>query len=282
MEKFKIVVDSSADLHTLPDIPFSSAPLKIITSEKEYVDDWTLDVQEMVDALLQYTGRSSTSCPSQKDWLKAFGDGEAIFCITISGTISGSFNAANAAKALYESAHPGRKVFVIDSLSTGPEMKLIVERIRDEILAGQSFDEICAGITAYCKQTGLLFVLESMKNLANNGRVSRIAAKAAGLLGIRIVGKASEKGELELLNKCRGQAKALDVTVLRMKEMGWRGGPVRISHCFNEAAAQKLRTLLLAEAPAAEIEVYRCGGLCSFYAEKGGMIVGFEKGPFRD
>ena len=26
-----------------------------------------------------------------------------------------------------------------------------------------------------------------------------------------------------------------------------------------------------------DIEIYNCGGLCSFYAEKGGIIVGFEK-----
>ena len=27
----------------------------------------------------------------------------------------------------------------------------------------------------------------------------------------------------------------------------------------------------------ADIEIYECRGLCSFYAEKGGIIVGFEK-----
>ena len=120
-------------------------------------------------------------------------------------------------------------------------------------------------------------MLESMKNLANNGRVSHIAAKAAGLLGIRVVGKASDKGDLEQLDKCRGQAKAVAAMAREMKALGYNGGKLRISHCFNIAAADSLKDLIKAEFPDADIEIYPCAGLCSFYAEKGGMIVGFEK-----
>ena len=51
MDKFKIVADSSADLVSLPDVPFSFAPLKIITAEAEYVDDENLDVENMSEPL---------------------------------------------------------------------------------------------------------------------------------------------------------------------------------------------------------------------------------------
>ena len=40
---FKIVSDSSSDLYTLSGIDYESAPLKIITDQKEYVDDTNLD-----------------------------------------------------------------------------------------------------------------------------------------------------------------------------------------------------------------------------------------------
>ena len=40
--------------------------------------------------------------------------------------------------------------------------------------------------------------LESLRNLANNGRVNGAIAKIAGILGIRMVGKASLEGTLEL------------------------------------------------------------------------------------
>lgn len=277
MEKFKIVADSSADVLSLSGVAFDSAPLKIITKNAEYVDDQNLDVAAMVKDLSEYKGKSSTSCPNPEDWLSAFGDAEYIFCVTITGTLSGSYSTACIAKDLYESQYPQRKVFVINSLSAGPELKLIINKIREMILNGQNYSEICQNITEYTKNTGLIFMLESMKNLANNGRVSSFVAKTAGLLGIRVVGKASEKGDLEPLDKCRGNEKALRTIVKRMKDEGYNGGKVFVSHCLNEESAKQLKSLLSNTFKNAEIDIYSCLALCSFYAEKGGMLIGFEK-----
>lgn len=274
----KIVADSSADTLLLEGVGFAAAPLTIVTDEKEYVNDAALDVAEMTEDLLKYHGRSSTACPGVGDWLAAFGDAEEIFCVTITGNLSGSFNAAKIAAGEYEEAHPGRRVFVLDSLSTGPEMRLLLERLRADVAAGMEFEAICEDVSAYSARTGLLFVLESMKNLANNGRVSRLAATAAGILGIRAVGKASDVGTLEMLEKCRGEQKALASVVQHMRGVGYVGGAVRISHVGNEAAAHTLRDMLAVVFPKADIEVYSARGLCSFYAEKGGLLVGFEKG----
>lgn len=273
----KIVADSSADLFELPGSAFACAPLKIVTAEKEYVDDETLDVAQMVDALLHYKGKSSSSCPNPEDWLRCFGDAREVFCVTITATLSGSYNAACAAKGLYEEQYPDRKVFVINSLTAGPEMKLMVEKLQELIARDKSFEEIGQELTEYSRHTGLFFMLESMKNLANNGRVSPFVAKAAGLLGIRVVGKASDRGDLEPLDKCRGEKKALEAIVEHMKALGHTGAKVRIAHCFNEEAARSLKQRIQAEFAKAQVEIYKCGGLCSFYAEKGGLLVGFEK-----
>ena len=273
----KIVADSSADTLILAGADFAAAPLTIVTDVKEYVDDATLNVAEMVENLLSYSGRSSTACPGVGDWLTAFGDAEEVFCVTITGNLSGSYNAAVIAAETYMEQYPDRRVFVLDSLSTGPEMRLLLERLRDDLAAGMDFESIKADVSAYSAKTGLLFVLESMKNLANNGRVSRLAATAAGLLGIRAVGKASDVGTLEMLEKCRGGKKALAAVVQNMEDLGYMGGAVRISHVGNEEAAQSLRDAIVELHPEAEIEVYSARGLCSFYAEKGGLLIGFEK-----
>ena len=275
--KFKIVADSSADRITLTGIDYASAPLKIVTANKEYVDDPSLNVEEMVTDLLSYSGKTSTSCPNTADWIGAFGDADRVFCVTITATLSGSYNSACLAKKMYEEAHPDRRVHVINSLSTGPEMKLIIEKLEEYIAAGTDFDEIVRRINVYSKHTGLLFMLESLKNLANNGRVSPIIAKLAGFLGIRVVGKASDKGDLEQLDKCRGEKRALDVIVDHLKKLGYVGKKLRIAHCINEVAAEKLKALVRAIFPSADVEIYKCGGLCSFYAERGGLLIGFEK-----
>ncbi len=277
-ELMKIVADSSADLMELSGVPFACAPLRILTAEKEYVDDAALDLEEMVEDLRAYKGTSSTSCPNTGDWLKAFGEARRVFCVCITATLSGSYNAAMQAKRLYEEQHPERKVFVLNSLTTGPELALIVERLRELILEGRLFEEICEEITKYRKKTGLLFMLESMRNLSNNGRVSPLVAKMAGLLSIRVVGKASDQGDLEVLSKNRGEKKALEAMVQHLKSLGLSKGKVRIAHCFNEGAGKALQELIQAEFAKTQVKLYRCRGLCSFYAEKGGLLVGFEKG----
>ena len=273
--KRKIVADSSADLNALDQIPYTMAPMIIHTGKKSYLDDGTLDIESMVADLLQNRGKTSSACPGIGDWLDAFGDSEEVFCLTITSRLSGSYSSACMAKQEYEEAHPGRRVFVFDSLSTGPEMQLLAEKIMELTVEGKDFDTTCAELESYSKRTNLLFMLESLKNLANNGRVSHTVAKITGLLGIRLVGKALD-GRLEPLDKCRGAKRALQAMVERMKEHGFHGGKVRISHCLNPEAAKELLELLKAEFRNICAEIYSTGGLCSYYAEKGGLLVGFE------
>ena len=277
MRKIKIVTDSSSDILTVEGVEFESAPLKIVTTEKIYIDDATLDVEEMVNDLATYKGKSSTSCPNPDDYIRAFGDADEVFCTTITGSLSGSYNSAVLAKNTYEAEHEGRRVYVLNSLSTGPEMALIIERMRSLILDGRTFEEITADIDEYCRHTGLLFMLESMRNLANNGRVSPVVAKLAGMLGIRVIGRASERGELEMLSKPRGERNALAGVIDQLRANGYSGGAIRIAHCVNEPLAKTLSDMVAAEFGAKDIKVYPLRGLCSFYAERGGLIIGFEK-----
>ena len=277
MRKIQIVADSSADLMTLDGVEFSTASLKIVTSDREFLDDEALDAGEMTEYLDKYKGKSHTSCPNTNDWISAFGEAEEVFCITITSGLSGSYNSACIAKKAYEEMYPERRVYVIDSLSTGPEMILIIEKLRELINADTSFEEIIAKINEYKKNTGLLFMLKSMNNLANNGRVSKISAKIAGVMNIRVVGKASDVGTLEPLDKPRGEK----MTLLKMKDrllsLGYKGGKLRITHCLNAESAETLCKMMLEIYPTADITIGKCRGLCSFYAERGGMLVGFEK-----
>ena len=277
MRKMKIVADSSANLLTLKNVDFSSAAMKVITSEKEFVDDAFLDVDGMLRYFSQYKGKSQTSCPNTGDWLEAFGDADDIFCVTITSGLSGSYNSACAARDLYEAEHPGRRVFVIDSLSAGPELTLIVEKLEELIGNGLVYEAICDEIKAYVQNTGLIFMLESLKNFAANGRVSPAVAKIAGVLGIRIVGKASDVGTLEPTDKCRGEAKSLDTLLVHLKEYGLSRGTVQIAHCKNEGAANKLKEMIKSALPEVTVKIGVNRGLCSYYAEKGGLLVAFEK-----
>ena len=277
MRNIKIVADSSANVLTLDSVPFASAPLKIITADREFVDDAALDVSAMVDYFSQYKGKSKTSCPNPADWIQGFGDADEVFCVAITSGLSGSYNAACIAKQMYEADRGGARVFVIDSLSAGPELTLIVNKLEELIGQDLPFEEICTRAKAYQEKTGLLFMLESLNNFAANGRVSPAVAKLAGYLGIRIVGKASDQGTLEPTDKCRGEAKSLTTLLARLKENGLSQGKVQIAHCRNEKAALKLKDMIQADLPQVSVTIGENRGLCSYYAEVGGLLVGYEK-----
>ena len=273
---YKIVADSSSDVLALDSVPFANVPLVIHAGEKTFVDDENCDVAAMTDYMLTYKGKSSTACPGTQDWLDAFGEAENVFCVTITSGLSGSYNSARIAAEEYMAAHPGRRVHVVDTLSAGPELRLVVEKLQELILAETPFDEIVTEIEKYHKRSFLVFSLQSLHNFVANGRVSPALGALVGLLGIRVVGKASEQGTLEPLSKVRGDKKALNEIVRIMKELGWKGGRVRIAHNENAAMADSLAAALRAVHDKLDVAIERCRGLCSYYAEKGGLLVGFE------
>ena len=272
----KIVVDSSASLYTLQGVDFECVPLKIITDDAEYLDNGTMDALGMAQTLRTYKGKTSTSCPNVSDWLAAYEGADEVYAITITGTLSGSYNAAQLAPEEYQQENPGKRVFVLDSLSTGPEQRLLAEHLRDLLAEGKEFDEICEEMLRYHKHTHLLFSLESLANLARNGRVKPAVAAVARMLGIRVIGQASEAGELDVLCKTRGEHGALERIVLELKEHGYTNGRLHISHCGNPAAAERLKHMVKAVFDGAKVDISECGGLCSYYAELGGLLVGYE------
>ncbi len=273
---YKIIADSAANLFAFENVPFACVPLSVRCEGKEFIDTPQADLEGMLQILRTTKESSSTSCPNMQDWLDAFGDTEEIYAIAITGSLSGSYSAAMQAKEEYLQGHPNAKIHVINTLSAGPEMALLAEKIAALKASDCTFDETVAAITAYAEKTKLAFCLKSINNFARNGRVSVAKAKLVGTLGIRIVGRASDEGTLQQEHLCRGEAKSLQAVLTEMKGNGFKGGKVRIHHCHNEQAAQKLKDLLLTHAPTAEIELRPCGILCSYYAEEGGLLIGYE------
>ena len=272
--KYSIVVDSSANL--VKEEGIKSVPLKIIAGDHEFYDDAKLDVEAMANYMSSYKGRSQTSCPNVNEYLEAFDEDEYIFALAISSKLSGSYNAGRLAVEQYLEAHPERHAYIFDTLSTGPSMKMYVDKIKECAETGMSFEEIIETVENYKNETDILYSLESLNNLANNGRVSKIVASGAGLLGIRIIG-GSDGGAIKAKFKIKGEKRTLNKMFEDMQELGYRGGKVYIDTCFNEDAAKEMESKIHAIYPDAFVKIGLCGGLCSFYAEKGGVIVAFEK-----
>lgn len=272
---FKIVSDSSSNILGGEDPCFASVPMKII-AQQEYVDAPGLDVAQMVADLKGHKGKSGSSCPNVGEWLEAFGDAPVVYGTTISDALSGSYSAACHAAETYTEEYPDRKVIILDSMTTGPEEAMLHDKLRQLAESGLSPEQVREAATDYHAHTHTLFCLESLTNLARNGRVNPAVAKLAGVLGIRLCGEAKE-GQITPIHKARGLKKATQVLLDMIRERGFQDGNLlRIAHCFALEQAQALKEAVLAEYPSARIVIEPTTALCSFYAENGGLIIGLE------
>ena len=276
--RYQIVSDSSSNVFHLEGVSYTTVPMKIIMGEKEFIDTADLNVRGMVDALRAYKGKSGSSCANAQEWLEAFGDADMVFGVTISRNLSGSFNAAEAAAREFAEEHPGSRIHIFDTLSAGPEMAMVTEKIAELVNRGLSFEEIVAGVREYQNHCHTLFCLESMNNLARNGRVNPAVAKIASVLGIRACGDA-QNGQIIPTQKPRGQKKATETLAAMIRERGFRDDSLlRIAHCFGEGQAQLLVEAVKKDFPNARCILEPTTALCSFYAEEGGLIIAFEGG----
>ncbi len=279
--KYQIVSDSSSNVFRLEGVNYTTVPMKVIAGDREYVDTESLDVRGMVDDLKSYKGKSGSSCANAQEWLDAFGDADMVFGITISRNLSGSYNAALAASREFAEEHPDSKIHIFDTLTAGPEMAMMVEKIAALVDEGLSFEEIVAGVQEYQNHCHILFCLESMNNLARNGRVNPAVAKLASVLGIRACGEAQD-GQIVPTQKPRGQKKATETLAAMIRERGFSDGSwLRIAHCFGETQAQLLVDAVKKDFPNARYTIEPTTGLCSFYAEEGGLMIAME-GAFNE
>ena len=277
---WKIIADSGCDCREIADLAndtsFKSVPLTIQVDSEIFVDDANLDIDDMMEKMYATSTASKSACPSPDDYLRSFEGAENIFVVTITGSLSGSHNSAQLAKKLFLEERPEANIHVIDSLSAGGEVDLIITKLNELIKEGLSFNEIVEAITHYQEKTKLLFVLAKVDNLVKNGRLSKLIGTVVGLLNIRMVGEASKTGTLELLQKARGQKKAIKAAFDELLKAGYAGGHITIAHRNNEKFIEQFSELVREKFAHAMIEVLPTSGLCSFYAEEGGLLMGYE------
>ena len=277
MENIKLIIDSSSNMKSDPDHNVEVVPLTISFGGKDYIDDQNLNIREFLNDMNQNQIAGKTTCPSIQAWLNALEGTEKAIIITMTSGMSGTFSSALQAKTMYEEKHPTSQIIVVDSRSAGPELTIVLHGIKKMIQGDIRFVDLEEVIAKFRMRTHLLFILQSLHNLSLNGRVSPVVAKVAGLLKINLIGTASKEGKLEPLTKARGMKKAMRELLKYMKDDNYHGGEVIIDHCENEKDAEIIKDKILAEYPDAQVTIRPMRGLCSFYAEEGGIMVGFHE-----
>ena len=253
--------------------------------ETIYRDDAQLNIDQMMEEMYATTTASKSACPSPDDYMKSFEGADNIVVVTITGTLSGSYNSAEIAKKIYLEEHPDTKIHVIDSLSAGGEVDLLVRKLNHLVAEGLEFDQVLDAITAYQAKTKLLFVLAKVDNLVKNGRLSKLVGTVVGLLNHPYGRwKLSKTGTLELLQKPEVKRKPSKLPLMNSSRLVMLEATLRLPTATMKNLSSNSLNWFVKNLPKQASKSFPTSGLCSFYAEEGGLLWGmkFKKTLKRD
>lgn len=277
--KWNIVADSSCDLRkadiACEETDFATVPFILNIDGKDYVDTEDMNIPEMLAAMEYSEQASRSACPSPATWADEFEKADNTIAITISSNLSGSYNSAVAARDLVLADHPEKKIFILDSKSTGPETALTIHRIAELIKEGHPIEKVRDEAQKFLDEMRTAFALCSFDNLVKNGRMSRFTGFVARKLGMWGIGIASDEGTIVIKGKSRGPQKAISFILEDMIERGFQGGIAAISHCQNSEMARRLKDAITERWNNAKVSILETRGLDSYYAERGGLIIAF-------
>lgn len=279
---WNIVSDSSCDLQSSSfssdRVRFELVPLQIQVGNREFVDNDDLVVPDLLAAMADEKGPSSTACPSPGAFARAFEAGDKTVCFTISSNLSGTYNAAVMGREMVLEEHPEKEICIIDSKATAGAMVLLIRKAKELMEADTTgdFEGICAQLRLYQAALRTCFTLENFDNLIKNGRMRPLVGTLLHTLGIHVIADATPQGTIHVADKARGEAKTYKaITALMAASKDCEGAEVVISHCENMTGAGRLKEQILAELPVKSVDIIPCRGLTSFYAMEKGLIIGY-------
>lgn len=277
--EWRIVTDSSCNLPEhkmkLEHIYFRKVPFRITFKEKAFIDDTTVEPSNLLTQMEKSFSVSSTSCPATGEWLNCFTGFSHIIAVTISSELSGSYNSAIAARNMALENDPKKNILIIDSKSAGPALDLLVLKAVELVKHNYSINEIEDLLLKYANDIHTIFALSSFNNLVANGRMSKFTAVVAGKLNIWGIGIASKEGRINIKKKIRGNSRVVQVFLDDLNEQNFSGSPVIINHCENLALAFELKKAITKLWEHAIVDIYPMGGICSYYAERKGIMLAF-------
>lgn len=88
---------------------------------------------------------------------RVFLQADNCIALTISSNLSGSYNAAVAARTMVLEEHPEKKIFILDTLSCSGALAGAAELANKLIGEGQAFEDICFALEKFAESTHILF-----------------------------------------------------------------------------------------------------------------------------
>lgn len=280
----KIITDSSCDL------------------PREYVDDNNIEVISLVLNLngqiikddlgktlsykdfYQKMRDGATPTTSQVNahefeeaFIKHIKNGDSIIYISISASLSGTFNSANIAKNNLLEEYPEAKIELVDSLSASIGQGLLVLKACEMRDNGASIEEIVEWIEENKRKVIHTILIDDLNHLKRGGRISGATATIGGLLNIKPSAYLDDEGKLAQGEKIKGKKKALRFLANEVKEraIDSENEVLYICHGDCQEEAESLRDIIEQELKFKNVIINYIGNVIGAHTGPGALAVIF-------
>lgn len=276
--KFKIVADSSCDLNKDIEnkMQVSLVPFKIDVDEISFIDDKSLVVGDLLNAMKNSPNPIKTSCPSPGDFAREYKEADNVFVVTISAELSGTYNSAILARDMIREEESDKFIHVFNSRSASIGETLVAMKIQECIEEKLSNLQIVEKVENFIDNMRTYFISENLDNLIKNGRISKTQGLIANVLNIKPIMCATKDGNITLAEKARGSKRAFKRLVEIIGETGekFEEKILAISHANALQKALDLKEDLK-KFNFKDIIIVETKGLSTAYVNDGGVILAF-------
>lgn len=217
----RLITDSTSDITQSQgkERNITIVPLCVRFDNEEFKDGVTLSSEDFYKRLETSKTLPVTSQPSPDEFLKYFQEaqtaGDEVIVITLSSSLSGTYQSAMLAKTMCEYD----KIHIVDSATVTLSLKILVDYALELRNKGLSYEEMVTELEDAKKRIKLFAVVGTLEYLKKGGRLSSTAAIAGTLLGIKPIVKV-EDGSVLMAAKARGTNSAFNKISSLIEENG--------------------------------------------------------------
>ncbi|MBP8998287.1 MAG: DegV family protein [Anaerolineaceae bacterium] len=259
-----VVTDSASQLVQADVLPFGIevVPLEIYINGKEYLDGLEITPGELYKKMRTENPEVKTSAPGVGRFYSVFkkmidqGRNE-ILCITISNKLSATYNAAVDAANMIQAEYSEKKVIVFDSLTAAVAQGFLALEAAKRLSTGESMEKVIRFLTLARERTGLIAAVETLKYLAQGGRIGKASYLVGSALRIVPVLTVNREGVVAPVAKVRRKDNLLPnmLSILNQHIKGWKKIHLSVMHADAMEQAKGLQKALSDLYPSLEVPI---------------------------
>ncbi len=279
---FAVITDSAADIseEDIENLDIHIVPIRIQFGSKSYLDKVNITPPEFFDEIIKNPIHPTTSQPSVGDFRRQFeylaSHHEDVISISVTGTISGTMQAAESAVKRIKS---NGKIHIFNSLNASLGQGQIAVYAAKCSKEGKSIQNTLKELSKIRKNTKTFAYIPNLKYAVKGGRVPKSVKYVADFFGLTPVLVSTHDGLIATKHFLFGKKNLIRKFAKYIAKFANQGNKINISigHAIAEEEALYLKKYLQSKVPnVSEFKVTELGTAIGVHGGPGAIVVGVQ------